>query len=414
MTEPLRPPVKKDPQQRTRTPLRPPDARSRSALQLTAYAAEGRFALQVCESCNTVLYPAREVCSSCLSMALSWRDVSPEGELLATTTVRISNDVYFHERTPWRVGTVKLDCGPPIICHLHGDCNNGDRVRLINRLDKAGQGVLIGLPSEETPNMADDELLREFTCDPKYRRVLITDGRTELGQTLAKAFSDAGAAIVFVGEAESWRYYPQREALSCIPNVEIIPLDVTDTDSIVNLCGEIGGKVDILVNNASFIRPGGIMERSDVVFARDEIDVNYLGLMRLARTFGPVLRSRGADGDNSATAWVNILSVYALSNLPSYGAFAASQAAALSLSQCLRAEMRSGGIRVVNAFSGPIDDDWHQPLPPPKVTPATLAKAVVTGLQNGLEDIYIGDIAKDLQERWQDSAKVLERELTDI
>ena len=41
--------------------------------------------------------------------------------------------------------------------------------------------------------------LRELTCDPKFRRVLITDGRTAVGQAMAKAFSDAEALVVFVG-----------------------------------------------------------------------------------------------------------------------------------------------------------------------------------------------------------------------
>ncbi|MFP3367155.1 SDR family oxidoreductase, partial [Pseudoalteromonas sp. SIMBA_148] len=82
--------------------------------------------------------------------------------------------------------------------------------------------------------------------------------------------------------------------------VQIVPLDVTDTASVAELAGEIGGKTDILVNNARFVRPGGIMDRGDTVFARDEMEVNYLGLMRLAQSFGPAMRGRGADGDNSA------------------------------------------------------------------------------------------------------------------
>jgi NAD(P)-dependent dehydrogenase (short-subunit alcohol dehydrogenase family)/uncharacterized OB-fold protein len=413
MTDPIAPPPKKDPQKRTRVPVRPPSERSRTGLGLTAAAAEGRFMLQICEHCDTVSYPPRETCPKCLSMALEWRDVSPLGEVIAQTTVQTSTNVYFRERTPWRVGTVRLDCGPSIICYLHGDCGNGDRIRMINRLDKAGQAALLALPSENTPNMSDDPHLRELTSDPKYRRVLITDGRTPSGQALAQALSDAGASIVFVGEAEQWLPYPGAEALRAIPNVEVVPLDVTDTDSLTDVCGEIGGKVDILINNARYVRPGGIMDRGDVVFAREEMEVNYLGLLRLAQAFGPAMSGRGADGVNSATAWVNILSVYAFSNMPSYGSFTASNAAALSLSQCLRAEMRESGVRVLNVFAGPTEDVWHQPLPPPKVAHEGLARAVVQALQDGLEDCFVGDVAKDLIDRWRDNPKVLERELTE-
>jgi NAD(P)-dependent dehydrogenase (short-subunit alcohol dehydrogenase family)/uncharacterized OB-fold protein len=414
MTDAITPPPRKDPQKRTRVPVRPPSERSRTGLGLTAAAAEGRFMLQVCDACGVTQYPPREACTACLSMGLTWRDVPPTGELIADTVVRTSTNVYFRERAPWRIGTVRLDCGPSVMCHVHGDCVTGTPVRLINRLDKAGQGTLIALPVEDTPNMADDPHLRELTCDPKFRRVLITDGRSPSGQALAKALGDAGASIVFVGESEGWRPYPGQAELRTMENVEVLPLDVTDTDSLMDLSGEIGGKVDILINNARFVRPGGMLDRPGVLFARDEMEVNYLGLLRLAQAFGPAMRGRGADGVRSATAWVNILSVYALSNLPTYGPFSASNAAAMSLSQCLRAEMRPGGVRVMNVFTGPTEDSWHQPLPPPKVTPEVLARSVVGALRDGLEDVYVGDVAKDLVDRWKANPKVLERELTEL
>ena len=68
----------------------------------------------------------------------------------------------------------------------------------------------------------------------------------------------------------------------------------------------------------------------------------------------------------------------------------------------------------MNVFTGPTEDAWHQPLPPPKVTPEVLARAVVNGLRDGLEDVYVGDVAKDLLDRWKSSPKVLERELTEL
>ena len=329
--------------------------------------------------------------------------------------MRTSTNPYFRERTPWRVGTVRLDIRPvSVICHVHGDVATDDRVRmvtLINRLDKAGQAVFLAMPPGRTPHMEDDPQMRELTCDPKFRRVLITDARAPNALALAKAFAQAQASIIFVGEGEGWRSYPGQDELRQIANVEVLPLDVTDTASVLELCGEIGGKTDILVNNARFVRPGGIMNRGDVLFAKDEMEVNFFGLMRLAQIFGPAMRERGADGQNSATAWVNILSVYAWSNMPDYGSFSASNAAALSLSQCLRAELAPGGVRVMNVFAGPTEDEWHQPLPPPKVAPEAIARSVVAGLKDGLEEVFVGDIAKDLIERWRAGPKILEREM---
>ena len=162
------------------------------------------------------------------------------------------------------------------------------------------------------------------------------------------------------------------------------------------------------------IRPGAPMSRRGVMVAKDEMEVNYFGLLRLLQNFGPVMRSRAADGDNNAVCWVNLLSVYALSNWPAYGTTSASQAAALSLAQASRAEFHGSGIKVMNVFMGPLEDEWYQPVSPPKVTPKKLAGVIVESLQQGLEEVFVGDIANDVIDRWRDDPGVLERELTQM
>ncbi|MEM7068182.1 MAG: SDR family NAD(P)-dependent oxidoreductase [Pseudomonadota bacterium] len=411
MTDPLPRPPKKNPQKVQAVPLLPPSYRSRAAMGLTAAAAEGRFQLQHCASCGTIQYPPRDACSNCLGIELNWRDTDPVGRLIASTTIQTSPNLYFRRQAPWRSGTVHLNAGPVIFCHIHGDCEKNEEVRLTLRLDRAGQGVLIAVPKEATSNMADDPELRELAADPKHRRVLITDARQSNSLALATGLIEAGATTVFIGESETWRSHPKRKELENIEGVNLLPLDVTDTKSVNELAGEIGGKVDILVNNARFIRPGGVLRRGDTTFAQDEMQVNYFGLMRLAQAFGPGMRARGADGINNATAWVNILSIHAIANDPLYGAFNASQAAALSLSQSLRAELRAGGVKVMNVFCGPTEDEWHQDVPPPKLLPSAISRDLVNGLRNGLEDVWCGDVAKDMAERWRQNPRVLEREL---
>jgi len=285
-------------------------------------------------------------------------------------------------------------------------------VRVAARLDRAGQAVLAALPDKETTDMADDRQLREFTCDPKHRKLLVTDGKTAVGQALVKALAAAGAQLIWVGYAEPWKKFAGFEDLKALPQVTLVPLDLTDSKNVRELAAEIGGRVDILINNAEHHRTFGIGNRQGVETARAEMDVNYFGLLRLAQEFGPAMRSRGADGLASAVAWVNLLSIYALANFPPHGTFSASKAAAQSLAQCLRAEMRPAGVRVINVFPGPIDDEWNQLLLPPKVAPAALAAAIVKALRDGVEDVYPGDVAQEWLERWRDNPKALERELS--
>ncbi len=409
---PLMKPPRKNPILRTRQINLPPWARGRVALGMTAAAAEGRFELQVCQDCDTVQYPPREACHRCLSVRLRWRAQSGEGTLLGTTTLHHSNDPFFRERLPWRLGLVELAAGPSLIVHLHGEVGDAPAaVRVGARLDRAGQAVLIGFPVEGSEQMADDKMLREMTSDPKFRKVLVSDGKTAVGQAIVRALVAAGAEIVWVGHAEPWKKMPGVEDIARLEQVSLVPLDLSNARSVDELAGEIGGKVDIVINNAEVHRGFGIAARHGTDVARAEMDINYFGLLRMAQAFGPALKGRSADGPSNAVAWVNLLSIYALSNYPPHGTFSASKAAAHSLAQCLRAEMRPAGIRVVNVFPGPIDDEWNQNLPPPKLAPAALAKGIVAALREGVEDVYPGDVAQEWLERWRDNPKVLEREL---
>jgi short-subunit dehydrogenase len=99
-------------------------------------------------------------------------------------------------------------------------------------------------------------------------------------------------------------------------------------------------------------------------------------------------------------AWVNLLSIYALTGVSTQSTFAASKAAACSFAQSLRAEMLPTGIRVINVFPGP------------DMMPIALAQSIVKALQDGIEDLFPGEIAQDWLTQWRNNPKGLERELT--
>jgi len=412
MSQAVKRPKQKNPMLRTRQPTLPPAARSRVALGLTAAAARGRLELQVCLDCAVVQYPPREICRACLSHRLAWRPQSGRGELISETTLRNAQELFFRERLPWRVGNVRLDAGVNVMAFLHEKVAAAPcRVHVEAALDRAGQAVLLAVPEQGRPLLSDDPQLRETTCDPRARKILVTDGKSAIGQAVTRALAAAGADLIWIGEAEPWKKAAGSEALHELPQAVPIALDVTDGRSVRELAGEIGGKVDILVNTNNCHRAFSIAARRGVETAQLEMDVNYFGLLRLAQEFAPVLKARAADGTASAIAWVNVLSIFALANYPPHGTYSASQAAALSLSHALRAELGATGVRVINLFPGPIDDEWDQLEMPPKLSPASLASAVVEALKGSVEDVYPGDVAQDWLARHLDNPKALEREL---
>jgi NAD(P)-dependent dehydrogenase (short-subunit alcohol dehydrogenase family) len=228
-----------------------------------------------------------------------------------------------------------------------------------------------------------------------------------VAQAIVRALVAADADVIWIGEAEPWKKNAGLTALRELSQTMIVPLDVTDGKSVRELAAEIGGKVDIVINTADHHRTLAV-GRAGIETAQLEMDVNYFGLLRLAQAFGPALKARAADGPSNAIAWVNLLSIFALANYPPHGTYSASKAAAFSLSQALRADLRPAGVRVINVFPGPIDDEWDQLEMPPKLAPAALAKAVIEALRGSVEDVYPGDVAQDWLARHLDNPKALE------
>jgi len=338
--------------------------------------------------------------------------MSGQGELVSETTLHHSQELFFRERTPWQLGLVRLTEGVSLVVHLDERCGPAPSPVIVEAvLDRAGQAALVAKPADRETSLADEPKLRDMTSDPRFRKVLVTDAKSPVGQAVVKAVLEAGADQVWAGHCEPWKNPPGWPAIAELPKTTLVPLDVTDTKSVNELAAELGFKVDIVINTAEHHRTFGLFGRTGVETAKAEMETNCFGLLRLAQAFGPVMQSRGADGASSAVAWVNLLSIYALSNYPQHATYSASMAAALSVSQALRAEMRHAGIRVINMFPGPIDDEWNQLLLPPKLAPSAVARAIVGALKGSVEDVYPGDIAQDWLARFRDNPKALEREL---
>ena len=106
-----------------------------------------------------------------------------------------------------------------------------------------------------------------------------------------------------------------------------------------------------------------------------------------------------------------MLSVFARAHPPGWAGYAAAHAAALALSHALRADLAAGGVRLVTVLTGPTEDGWFQTVDPPKVTARALADAILKALTNGLEEVAVGDVAKDLLARLEENPKAVEREL---
>ena len=172
---------------------------------------------------------------------------------------------------------------------------------------------------------------------------------------------------------------------------------------------EYAPRIDIFINTAEYVRTGGIIERKGLTIAREELEIRYFGLTRLAQAFGPVMRARGADGVNSAaassTCCRSMRSQLAglrrllggRSGVPVGDAVTAGGAAT---------RRGAGGKRVLR----PVGDGVVPDGPPPKVAPAAW-RGPCRRAQQGLEDVFVGDVAEDVRARLAVNPKAVEREL---
>lgn len=379
-----------------RRPDLPPRVRGRIARRLTAAAARGAFEMPVCEDCAAIVYPPQEVCRKCLSDHLKWRDVSPVGKLLTFGTIRHSTDAYFTRKRPIMIGTVQLDAGPIVISRIAPACATiGGRVRLFNCLDRGGEQVFVAMPENAT---MESTVINDPNREVKGKVVLITGADGGIGQALVAAFLKVGAKQVIAATRK-------RKAPKAQPKVKHVRIDLADPKSIAAAGKAVGAEVDILVNNAGVTAISGLLDADTLDGARQEIEVNYLGTLGVIRAFAPHMKRRGQG------VIVNVLTVLAHACLPSMGSYCASKAAALSMTQGVRAELMPWGVRVAAIFPSTVDTAASADSPPPKLRPADVAQGVVNTILNGTEDFYPGRFASDLYAGWRDSHKVVEREL---
>lgn len=138
----------------------PPTSRTALWAGVTEGARRGEFVLPVCNACQTVQYPPREICMQCLNHELQWQAIDPYGELIALSQLNASTEAFFREHLPWSIGMVKLDCGPLLYAHLSSSVGQkGDRVRVLSKLDKSGHAVLIALADKAK----EDDCVDEFS-----------------------------------------------------------------------------------------------------------------------------------------------------------------------------------------------------------------------------------------------------------
>jgi hypothetical protein len=164
-----------------------------------------------------------------------------------------------------------------------------------------------------------------------------------------------------------------------------IKLDVT-LDTKVRAAAQVG-RVDVLINNAGVAGFGNPLNMNFEDIER-EIDVNYLGVLRMVRAFAPGMIEQGEG------MIINVATIMAKVNLPIVGTYCATKAALLSLGQALRAYLSDKGVRVITVMPSTIDTDMSRGADVPKMTKEFVAAEILKVIRDETLDPPIGDEAQ--------------------
>ena len=173
------------------------------------------------------------------------------------------------------------------------------------------------------------------------------------------------------------------------PVIVPVRLDVTNPADVV-AAAKLAGDVDFVINNAGILRSAPLV--NDTEFdVRAEMDTNYFGTLSVSRAFAPILKRNGGG------ALVNVLSVLSWVNLPGTALYSASKAAAWSLTNALRQELRAQGTQVVALHVGYMDTDMASDVAAPKSAPLDVARLVLDAVEAGRDEVLADAISRQVK-----------------
>lgn len=225
------------------------------------------------------------------------------------------------------------------------------------------------------------------------RSVLITGANRGIGLGLVYAFKHAGARLIIAAQREG--------SGTPGPADQVVALDITDAAAVHDIAATYGTRIDILVNNAGVNASRRFLDIGPEA-ARREMEVNYFGTLNMVRSFSASMKARRTG------LIVNILTVLSYVSLPTMGSYCASKSALLALTQSVRAELAPFNVGVCGVFPSVVDTRMGAHLSSPKLSVEEVSRAVITGITQGDEDIFVGG-SRDLLMKYLADPKAVER-----
>ncbi|MES2651976.1 MAG: SDR family NAD(P)-dependent oxidoreductase [Bacteroidota bacterium] len=222
----------------------------------------------------------------------------------------------------------------------------------------------------------------------KGKTILITGGGSGIGLEAAKQFLEIGVKVIITGRNQG-KLDAAKKAYPTLVTLQSDAGNEDDANSLFNKVSQLGG-IDILYNNAGVGVPRknlGIANDAHLKGAAYEMEVNYLGVIRLNNLFMEMLKLR------EESAIINTTSI--LSMVPSLveATYSASKSALAFYTRSLREHLKIIGanVKVFELLPPLVDTDMVADRDDKKISTKQLVKGLIEGLKQDQYTIRVGD-----------------------
>lgn len=176
------------------------------------------------------------------------------------------------------------------------------------------------------------------------KTAIISGGAEGIGLSIAKALGEQRMNVVLADIDENNLQNARAELESLGVQVLAVSLDVADEvqwQSAAQQAVARFGKVHMVVNNAGVGGDSGPIESQEKEGWQWALNVNLMGVVYGAKVVVPLIKDHGEGG------WiVNVASMAGMGGVPYSGAYNATKAAVVALSEAWAEELRAKGIHV--------------------------------------------------------------------